>query len=112
MRQVALESFKAHDENYDKIAKLPSFDTAGEVEAFVRMELEQSCKRLDSDKIDGYMSHEFRDILNARVQEALFEAQSQGRIDKFGASCYDPNEILTARENSATAIYSKYQPIF
>ena len=24
---------------------------------FVRMELEQSCKRLDSDKIDGYMSH-------------------------------------------------------
>ena len=82
-----------------KLRKLPSFDTAGEVETFVRMELEQSCKRLDSDKIDGYMSHEFRDILNARVQEALFEAQSQGRIDKFGASCYEPYEILTAREN-------------
>ena len=80
-----------------KLRKLPPFEATGEVDAFVHKEFERSSKRLDSDIIDGYMTHEFRDILNPSVQEALLEIQSQGRIDKFGASCYDPQEILDAR---------------
>ena len=68
----------------------------------MRQEFEQSCQRLDSDNIDGYITHEFRDILNPGVQRAFSEIQSQGRMNKYGASCYDPGEILKVREKCAS----------
>lgn len=88
-------------------SKVPAMDGIpdGEVAGFVAACVEESRRDLHLDRLDVYLCHRHLDFDRPAVREAFFEQQAQGRIGRFGVSCYTPEEAVNAMEIEPTTSF-------
>lgn len=81
--------------NFKVVSKLPSCDL-NEVEKLFA----ESLKRLNLDKIYGYLIHNFKSFSkNTQTWNVLKQLRTQGIVEKIGFSLYYPEEIEYLLEN-------------
>lgn len=56
----------------------------------------ESMKRLNCEKLDGYLFHNSRDVFNKKRLRALYSLKTKGTIKNTGVSIYYPYEALVA----------------
>lgn len=68
----------------------------GDIYGQVRLELEDSLKRMGLDKLDGYLLHTPEFVYNTAVVAALARFKEEGLVDHIGVSIYDMKEGFAA----------------
>ena len=72
--------------------------TEKDIFGVVKGELEISLKRMELNKIDGYLLHTPEYIYNSDIVEAMIRIKHEGMIDNIGVSIYDIKEGYAAIE--------------
>ena len=59
----------------------------------------KSLESIGTDKLDGYLLHEAKDIYRKGIMEGLAEVKKQGLVSHVGVSIYEPEDALAAADN-------------
>ncbi len=65
-----------------------------ETEKIVKIQIEQSLRKLKLERLDGYLLHTPTDFYNPRIIEALQQCKAKGLITHFGVSIYEVEHAL------------------
>lgn len=86
-----------------KMDRMPNMNSGKQVAQHVRDGITASRKRLCCDRLHGYLTHHSQDILNPYIQDSFLDAQNQGWVGDFGASCYEPEEVVKIQKTYSLA---------
>ena len=87
--EVIGRSLKYLNRSLNIVSKLPSFSDG---KPNVREAVRRSLKRLEIDKIYGYLLHSFEDFHKADLWQDMNALKSEGLIRKIGFSLYHPED--------------------
>ena len=84
-------------ENFKVITKLPTIPKKiNSVEKWIRKKINKSINKMGVNKLDGCLMHNSTNLLGTsgkQVINAIKNIKSEGIVNKFGVSIYDPKEL-------------------
>lgn len=93
---------KHRDQNcFNIISKLPpkmEIENSRNIKAEVFKAAEASLKKLNLDKLNGYMLHNSEHLYQLEIMEALYDLKVEGLVDHIGVSIYEPEDAIYAVE--------------
>lgn len=88
------------------VSKLPPLGVNNESspEIILRQHVEASCRALQVDKLDGYLTHRAEDFFLPGIKEELEKLVKINRIGAYGLSAYSIEDVLRASNESGAAL--------
>jgi aryl-alcohol dehydrogenase-like predicted oxidoreductase len=87
----------------DPLAKFSEQESEDQVRTAVDQSVDDSCRALRADRLSVLLLHRWshHDAWRGAAWRRLLELRDSGKIEKLGASVYQPNEALAALEDPA-----------